>query len=250
MKNRNSIIARIRALQAKTVTNGCTEAEAMAAATVAARLITEYDVSTTETDIREEGVERAEMSDGNQAHEVRFTANAIAKFCNCQNWRTNFNSSLDKFASTLVFLGTTQDVAMAEWLVGVVKHSMNTEWQKYLQARPSMFDDYGRKIHGRSLRAPFMRAMATRVSTRLRELAAQRKADTEAAAGVSTANALVAVKSSMINQWMADNGIRLGRGKRPSAYRGNAHAEAAGSAAGNGVGFSRPVGGGGPLMIS
>ena len=249
MKNRNSIIARIQALQAKTVTNGCTEAEAMAAATVAARLITEYDVSVTETDIRGEGIERVEMSDGGRSHEVHFAANSIAAFCDCKNWRSNYNNSQDEYASTLVFVGTPQDVAMAEWLTGVIKHAMNAEWQKYLQTRPVMHDIYDRKIHGRSLRAPFMRSMASRVAKRLRELAAERKAATQAAAGVSTANALVEVKAALINSWMADNNVRLGN-SRASGYRNNPHASAAGAAAGNGVGFSRPVGGGGPLMIS
>ena len=240
MKNRNSIIARIRALQAKTVTNGCTEAEALAAAEVAARLITEYDVSVTETDIREDGVGRFDYRNGNRKqHESHWVAQAVGEFCDCHIWRDG---------PTLVFVGAPNDTAMASWLMDTVKFAMNTEWQKYLQTREETCDFYGHPISARSARASFMRGMSKRVAERLRELLEERRTATAAAVGASQSQALVAVKKSMATQWMADNGIRLSRRTtRISNRDGNAFR--AGGEAGAGVGFSRPVGGGGPLMI-
>ena len=46
--------ARIKALAEKTVSNGCTEAEAMAAAEMVGRLLERYVLSMEEIDIREE----------------------------------------------------------------------------------------------------------------------------------------------------------------------------------------------------
>ena len=46
--------ARIQALAEKTVSNGCTEAEAMAAAEMVGRLLERYALSMEEIDVREE----------------------------------------------------------------------------------------------------------------------------------------------------------------------------------------------------
>src|SRR3546814_7664627 len=52
-RRRDSALEKIRALLRKTVENGATEAEAMAAASKAEELIAKYDVETTELDIKE-----------------------------------------------------------------------------------------------------------------------------------------------------------------------------------------------------
>ena len=52
MSERERIAARIRALRAKTVENGCTEAEAMAAAKKLAQLLADYNMTMDEADLR------------------------------------------------------------------------------------------------------------------------------------------------------------------------------------------------------
>ena len=51
--DRKKIAERIRALRAKTTTNGCTEEEAAAAATMVAKLLERYNMTLDETELRE-----------------------------------------------------------------------------------------------------------------------------------------------------------------------------------------------------
>ena len=46
--------ARLQGLRAKTIANGCTEAEALAAAAKLAELLDRYDLSLTDLELREE----------------------------------------------------------------------------------------------------------------------------------------------------------------------------------------------------
>lgn len=43
--NRNKMIDKVRALLAKTIDNGCTEAEAMSAFEIASRMMDEYEIT-------------------------------------------------------------------------------------------------------------------------------------------------------------------------------------------------------------
>ena len=56
--------ARIKALAEKTVSNGCTEAEAMAAAEMVGRLLERYALSMEEIDVREAQCIRVEVPIG------------------------------------------------------------------------------------------------------------------------------------------------------------------------------------------
>jgi Protein of unknown function (DUF2786) len=56
--------ARIRALAEKTVSNGCTEAEAMAAAEMVGRLLERYALSMQEIDVRHEVCVQVEVPVG------------------------------------------------------------------------------------------------------------------------------------------------------------------------------------------
>ena len=51
---RQAILERMRAIQARTVENGCTEAEAMAAAELLAKLSTKYNLTMTAVEIGED----------------------------------------------------------------------------------------------------------------------------------------------------------------------------------------------------
>ena len=59
--------ARIKALAEKTVSNGCTEAEAMAAAEMVGRLLERYALSMEEIDVREAALRPGRGADRRQA---------------------------------------------------------------------------------------------------------------------------------------------------------------------------------------
>ena len=80
--------ARIQALRAKTIANGCTEGEALTAAAKVAELLDRYDLSLTDVELREAVCER-------RAYETRRKKRipldecigAVASFCDCKVWR-------------------------------------------------------------------------------------------------------------------------------------------------------------------
>jgi len=89
---------RIKALTEKTVANGCTEAEAMAAAEITARCI-QVEVPL--------GGRRRRPIDG--------CVPAIARFCDCKVWLARAGSG-----SRYVFFGFETDAALATYLFAVI----------------------------------------------------------------------------------------------------------------------------------
>src|SRR5262249_35024694 len=79
--------ARIKALAEKTISNGCTEAEAMAAAEMVGRLLERYALSMDEIDIREERcVQLAVPIGGLRRRPIDGCVTSIARFCDCKVW--------------------------------------------------------------------------------------------------------------------------------------------------------------------
>ena len=79
--------ARIKALAEKTVSNGCTEAEAMAAAEMVGRLLERYALSMEEIDVREQRCVQVEVPiGGKRRRPIDGCVTAIARFCDCKVW--------------------------------------------------------------------------------------------------------------------------------------------------------------------
>ena len=101
--------ARIQALRAKTVENGCTEQEALAAAAKVADLLDQHDLSLSDVEIREEPCERAVVETyRRQRVPLDGCVNAIAAFCDCRVWREKNSEGEHRY----VFFGLSPDVAV------------------------------------------------------------------------------------------------------------------------------------------
>ena len=115
--------ARIRALAEKTVSNGCTEAEAMAAAEMVGRLLERYALSMQEIDVRQEVCVQVEVPvGGKQRRPIDGCVTAIARFCDCKVW-----ISQDTGKPTYVFFGFEADAALAGYLFHVIDRAMRTD---------------------------------------------------------------------------------------------------------------------------
>ena len=78
--------ARIKALAEKTVSNGCTEAEAMAAAEMVGRLLERYALSMEEIDVREAHCVRVEVPlGGTQRRPIDGCVTSIAQLLRLQS---------------------------------------------------------------------------------------------------------------------------------------------------------------------
>lgn len=223
---REAIIRKVRALLSKTVDNGTTEQEALAAAAKAAELMAAYDLEMSELDARDAGVaeEKYPLHPTFAKHMV-VVSMAISELCGVRSWS---NTSRAGTREARTFFGLPHDVEVALYLAEICERAMGSEVTK-ASAAWALFNPRKRSVHSDS----FLMGMADRLSERISELAwARRRA---------TGSALVPLKDAIIEKAMADRGIELTNarlGRRdidPMAF-------VAGLAAGNKVPLNAAVG--------
>ncbi len=118
------VIARIRALQAKTQDAGCTEAEAMAAARKAEELLRKYDFALTPDDITKQTCTLVRFPSGRKRFEGLDTCvKPIADFCECWAWAEREEDN----TITHTIFGMPADVEAAKALYHVVSDTFATE---------------------------------------------------------------------------------------------------------------------------
>jgi hypothetical protein len=230
--------ARIKALADKTVSNGCTEAEAMAAAEMVGRLLEQYALSMEEIDVREERCVQVEIPiGGKRRRPIDGCVTAIARFCDCKVW-----VSRDTMIPSYVFFGFDADTALAGYLFNVSDRAMATALAAFRSTQPRL-----RGVGLRGALRSFQQGMATRVADRLDEMHRQR--DANVAAQRSTGTALILVKQQVVEDAFRGTEIRLvaaaglNRARLNGAFR---H----GLAAGDRVNLSRPIGDTGRTLLS
>lgn len=119
--------ARIQALRAKTIENGCTEGEALAAAEKVAELLDRYELSLGDVEMRQAPC-------GTLAFESRHRKRvplddcigAVAHFCDCRVWREK-----GKDGHAYVFFGLRADIEAAVALAEMVDDAVRTELGRY-----------------------------------------------------------------------------------------------------------------------
>jgi hypothetical protein len=163
---RVALLEKITALLAKTRRNGCTEAEAIAAAELAQKLMAKYGLSLAELQTIPSTVDACEADGtaiGNRrAHEVLHVANAIAFFTDTRYWynRHGVISGVRIHESrgvVLVYFGLSADVQVANYLTNTLRVMLDTEWSAFWRAYPE-----DPKPNARTARASFMRGMTQR----------------------------------------------------------------------------------------
>jgi uncharacterized protein DUF2786 len=228
--------ARIRALAAKTVERGCSEAEAMAAAAKVGELLDVYGLSMSEVELREEAcVQRRAAFAGPARTALRWIYPALLRFCECRGWTDG--------RQDFVLFGLEPDVQMAEWLLHVVARALANEEARY-RAGPAYA---ARREAPQAVLRSFRYGFADRLSKRLDELAdaratamAERRA---AAGGGSASTALVVAKERKLDEAFRGLGVRL-RTTYSSATVRDRGAFRSGAEAGGRVGLEWPVGAG------
>jgi hypothetical protein len=229
--------ARIKALAEKTVSNGCTEAEAMAAAEMVGLLLERYALSMEEIDLREERCAQVKVPiGGRQRRPIDGCVTAIARFCDCKVWIAR-----DGETPSYVFFGFEADTALAGYLFSVVDRAIRTELSVFRTGHP--------RLKGTSLRRAsksFQQGMAARVADRLDEMHSKR--DANVAAQRSTGTALILAKHRVVEDAFRQTEIRLVSSASLSGVRMNG-AFRQGLVAGDRVNLNRPVGDTGRALL-
>jgi hypothetical protein len=228
--------ARIRALAAKTVDRGCSEAEAMAAAAKVGELLDVYGLSMSEVELREEAcVQRRLPAHGPGRTALRWLFPALLRFCECRGWTDGRHD--------FVLFGLEPDVQMAEYLLHVIDHALAFEETRYRRG-----PDYalaGARHAPQSVLRSFRYGFGDRVAKRLDAMtearAAQQAAQRAAAMGTSASTALVLAKERKLEEGVKGLGVRLRTVTSYATVRDRG-AWGKGAEAGGRVGLDRPVG--------
>ena len=225
--------ARIRALAAKTVERGCSEAEAMAAAAKVGELLEVYGLSMSEVELREEACVQARLTVAGPGRlALRWLFPSVLRFCECRGWTDG--------RQDFVLFGLEPDVQMAEYLLRVIEGALTWEETQYRRSKAYLANP----LPGQSVLRSFRYGFADRVAKRLDGMVGERQAAAELRrAATPTGTALVLAKAKKVDEGMRGLGIRL-RTVTSSATVRDRGAYGHGAAAGGRVGLGRPVGAG------
>ena len=225
---------KIKALTEKTVDNGCTEQEALAAMQGVGRLLSQYNLSMDELDVRQSTYKTIFIDINRQRrHPVDGCVIALAKLISAKTWFHKNRHGTGKYA----FFGDAVDLELVEYLFKVIHSAMEAESQKFKNTA-----EYKEcPISKKTAYVSFQKAMASRVSHRLQEI--KRENDIAMKQKV-TGTALVVLKDQLIKEeysaWLDKNNYKL-----KTIYRvatpiyGKAYEK--GLAAGDRVNLSRPL---------
>lgn len=160
---RKAIAARIRALLSKTVANGCTEDEAIAAAEKVAELLALYDLSMDEVELRASPFSRSEQDHDPDDVGDRFwvVANAISELTGTKSWVSRAGVRPVRHS----FFGLAHEVEIATYLLDICSRAVQTECSR-AAGEWAVF----RRAIRRSRRIAFLDGMCDRLAFRIRAL--------------------------------------------------------------------------------
>lgn len=222
--------ARIRALAERTTSNGCTEAEALAAAEMVGRLLERYALTMEEVDLRAEPcIQREIPLPSRRRRPIDGCVPAIARFCDCRVWL-----AADEGRPRYVLFGFEPDVVLAAYLYAVIERAMAEEVRAFRARSPGL---RGPDLRGAS--TSFARGMAGRLDERL---GAMHRAREEAVSALRpTGTALMVVKASVVEEAFRATKLRLVSGRAAIIRQDGAYRQ--GYAAGGRVNLDRPLAG-------
>jgi hypothetical protein len=219
MTERQKKIAKIKALLSKTIENGCTEGEAMAALAKARQMMDESDIDDTDLNFGGESVSEKVKVKTDYDKIRDHLATPVGFFCGCQTWKRGMSD-------TIVFCGLESEALFAHWLLDMLDDFVLRELESYSYSQLS-----GRIA--RLARSSFILGCTARIAERLRELTPKPKP--------GNGRDLVVAKNALIVNYMRERGIKL---REPfKLYRTDDKAFDAGVTAGDRAQFNRPIDG-------
>jgi hypothetical protein len=224
---RESMLARIRALMAKTTDNGCTEAEAAEAARKVDALMALYEIDLDEVSMRQQEIIPVTVPKAAQ-HTVQFAATQIAQFTDCNVWL--------RARTDIIYLGFQVDTEIAEYLTLMFKRAIDREGATYILFNRAW--DEANAAGKTELLRSFGIGMAGRLGDRLSELKSKRDFTQKQ----STGRDLVMMKKLAVDAAMAALGIIL-KGRGISVKPRNLAAYVAGQSAAQHVAINQGVAG-------
>lgn len=229
-----NVTRKIKALLAKTVESGATEAEAMSAFTKAHELLNEYQLSLSDLDIREEGTAHIEKDMDIIAQRM---STKVGRYCECKVWKSDWvrnvkivnRKKVDMgYYTKINFIGIKTDADFAEWLLFALTNYVAGQEMNFLFSSDNTNEYAG---------DDFISGCIKRINTRLQEEIDRR----ELMKFTSSGRDLVPLKNAMISEAFAKLGVNLVNSPGYATRIVDERAFAKGIRAGDGVSFNRPV---------
>src|SRR5262249_43973654 len=129
MIEREKLLGKIRALLAKTMENGCSEGEALAAIEKANAIIAAHEVSEAELNLtkEEKAILRREPLETKDPHLIKYRLiYAVSRFCGCRAWRSEPGSR------AITFCGLPSDAQLGTWLLDTLAAFVQNELVNHL----------------------------------------------------------------------------------------------------------------------
>ena len=193
------LVQRIQALRAKTVDQGCTEQEALAAAEKVAELLDRHGLSLSELELRRQACEGIGIDTGRRrTGPIDDCVPAIAEFFDCRVWGEKLASGALRY----IFFGLPGDVEAAHYLYELIDRAFETETARF-RAGEIYAETHSRDRRGAT--NSFQMGLARGIRAKLHELRQAREAALRSASGRD----LVPVKASIVEEEMAKLGLTL-----------------------------------------
>jgi hypothetical protein len=217
------VIGRIQALRSKTVAQGCTEEEAMAAAAKVAELLARYDLSLDEISVRNADCQGVNLATGRKRRApVDSCLQPLAHFCDCHIWSEEHSDGTLHYT----LFGLKHDAEAARVLHELIELTFETESASFRYSDIYLTAQGGER---RLALNSFQVGLASGINAKLHALKAARTASSAKSSGFD----LVAVKQSVVDAEIARLGLNLiTRARRKRRYV-HGEAFAAGKAAGS-----------------
>jgi hypothetical protein len=230
------VIQNIRLLTRKTVSKGCTEAEAMAAATKIGELMRVYNLSMDRIFLNDAKCITRGISTGrNRRHPIDKCLIAIAEFCDCKVWFDK-SDAISKYN----FFGLEPDTEMATYLYTTILGSIERETDTFKET--NIYTDA--TCHRKRLSVSFQKGMVRRINDRLQEMTTKRKHQEDIEIPkITTDNgttSLMVIKYSKVEDEYAKLSLHLRKTYNQSRCV-NMSAYNEGVQRGNSVNLSRPI---------
>lgn len=219
---------RIQALRSKTMANGCTEEEALAAAAKVAELLDRHDLSLSDIEIRQEQCSQSAIeTNRKQRQPISACVPAIAAYCDCKVWLEKDETRRIRY----IFFGLRPSIEMAHYVYDVIATAMQTAWEGYVRQQRFI-------RHGQDEKGSFLFGMAVSISDKLIAM----KAERDEANRQSSGRDLVVVRHAIVESEYTKLNLNLRRG-RASGKKVTASAFQAGQTAGQELALHPGVGG-------
>ena len=190
--SKESIAAKMKALAAKTIANGCTEAEANIAFEMLQKLQTKYNMTLNEAEIRGEGV--AFITFLKPLQMALFTLPGIKTLA-------DVSPVYDESSNAVLFFGNKHDIEYAHYLFAIVNGALIREWNNFILTKE--YSSLRKSKHNSDyIKSSFHAGIGQRLLNRLLTMAKENET-----ISMSNGKELVILKESMQKEAMGRVGI-------------------------------------------